>query len=436
MLPQLLPQARLAIISLCLAACNTSPGQLDRLDNLEPGVHAVPSQVLAAVHGVTVHHGGFGSAIAVDPTDTRQLYLLTDRGPNTDTRVPDQKFFPVPTFTPQIGHFRLDGDFLRLVRTIELKNAAGRKLTGIPNPPGAGGTGETAVAPDGVLIAPDPNGVDTEGLVVLPDGSFWVSDEYGPHLLHLDTNGRTLERLSPFGSGTRSLPAVFARRQPNAGMEGLTVLPDGRTLVGIMQSPLDNPKAAGRISRTLRILFFDTRTGASRQYLYLLEPNPSSGNTSLNGVSEIAAISDTSFLVLERDSSSPGDTLDPATTKRIYRISTAGATDVSDPSNRASGRLVRGKTLEALSLAELRANGITPVRKSLVLDLLSLPGGYPHDKPEGLALVGDRTLVIVNDDDFGVTDRPSGSFQSKILPQTGRVDRNAVFIVRLRAPLH
>jgi hypothetical protein len=321
------------------------------------------------------------------------------------------------------------------VSTIELKTESGRKLTGIPNPPGTGGTGETAVGPRNTPLSPDAHGVDSEGLVALPDGTFWVPGEYGPYLLHLDANGVTLEWLSPFGGGPRSLPAVFARRRPNAGTEGLSALPDGHTLVGVMQAPLDNPAAVGRTSRTLRILFFVTRTGETRQYLYLLEPNPSAGTTSANGVSEIAAVTDTSFLVLERDSSFPGDTANPATTKRIYRISLAGAPDVSDPGNGAMGRRVGNKTLDALSPAELHANQIIPVRKALILDLLSLPGGYPHDKPEGLALIGGRTLAIVNDDDFGVTDSPGGTFQAKILPRTGRVDRNTVLLVQLSTSL-
>ncbi len=76
------------------------------------------------------------------------------------------------------------------------------------------------------------------------------------------------------------------------------MLPDGHTLVGMMQAPLDNPLSAGRTSRTLRLLFLETRTDVTRQYLYQLEPNPSAGQTSTNGVSELVALSDTTFLVL------------------------------------------------------------------------------------------------------------------------------------------
>jgi hypothetical protein len=86
---------------------------------------------------------------------------------------------------------------------------------------------------------------DSEGLVALADGSFWVSDEYGPFITHFDRNGTEIERLSPWGADAghnvdtaHPLPAELTLRTKNKGMEGLTVTPDGRTLVGIMQSAL------------------------------------------------------------------------------------------------------------------------------------------------------------------------------------------------------
>ena len=44
-------------------------------------------------------------------------------------------------------------------------------------------------------VAKDPYGYDSEGLVALPDGTFWVSDEYGPYITHFDANGYELGRL-------------------------------------------------------------------------------------------------------------------------------------------------------------------------------------------------------------------------------------------------
>ena len=43
------------------------------------------------------------------------------------------------------------------------------------------------------------DGYDPEGLVALRDGTFWVSDEYGPYITHFDKTGKEIERLSPWG---------------------------------------------------------------------------------------------------------------------------------------------------------------------------------------------------------------------------------------------
>ena len=77
----------------------------------------------------------------------------------------------------------------------------------------------------------------------MKDGTFWISDEYGPHIVHYDEDGKQIERISPFGmdTGKRHLPAVLARRRANRGMEGLAANSDGKILVGIMQFTLFNP---------------------------------------------------------------------------------------------------------------------------------------------------------------------------------------------------
>jgi hypothetical protein len=67
------------------------------------------------------------------------------------------------------------------------------------------------------------------------------------------------------------------------------------------------------------------------------------------------------------------------------------------------------------------------------LDLLKgLPAIYPHAKAEGLALINGNTLVISNDDDFGVIPGPNGTFAQKILPFTKSVDRNRLYFVKLK----
>jgi hypothetical protein len=394
-----------------------------------PRVEVVPLEapdVLATWRGVRVRHGGFGSDLAVRPDEPGVFHLLGDRGPNFETSRADEKGFAVPGFTPQIGRFRREGARLLREAIIPLRTEDGTPITGLPHPPGPDSTGETAVDLDGEPLPLDAEGLDPEGLVALPDGTFWIADEYGPYLQHHDASGRRLERIAP-GAGPRALPAVLAMRRPNRGMEGLGVLPDGRTLVGIMQSSLDNPSAAvRRSSRVVRLVLFDTGSGDTRQFLYLQEA-PAMSN------SAVCALSDTELLVIEHDALFPGAEEEPSRLKRVYRVDLRGATDVSDPENGPRGQLLDGRTLEECAEAELRERGIHPVSKSLLVDLLAL--GYPHDKPEGLALLDDRTLAVINDDDFGIVGDGAGGIREKILPRTGELDRNTLWILTWERPL-
>lgn len=305
---------------------------------------AANPRVLQVVNGVNVYNGGFGSALVADPADPTVFYLLTDRGPNIGGTLTNSKVFAKPDFVPQIGKFRLTNDQLVLEKTILLSNAAGQPLNGLPNPAGQGSTGETALDLSGGTINPSIDGIDSEGMVMAPDRSFWLSDECGPHLVHVDANGRTLERINPFGTGTggRKLPLVFARRRPNRGMEGLAITPDGKTLVGLMQFPLYNPSAAA-VSGSLvtRILTYSIDTGETRQYVILME------RANLQAFSEITAISNTSFLVLERDGEYGTDANRNSIIKRIYKIDLTGATDISDPANGAGGKLLAAKPLRS-----------------------------------------------------------------------------------------
>jgi hypothetical protein len=391
-----------------------------------------PPAVLARLPGgVEVRHGGFGSALARDPRDPTAIFLLADRGPNVDGFRAGEKIFPVPSYTPRIARFRLqDCRFVRM-SVIALSDERGHPLTGLPQPPGPGATGELGTdlagrplpsrdgAPDGYSHL----GFDLEGLAVMANGSFWVSDEYGPYLLHVGPDGRVRTRVSPFG-GERPLPAVLAKRRPNFGMEGLTTLPDG-TLIGLMQGPLENPgpDAAGiRRTRVTRLVWYDPSSGASRQYVHLLE-RPDLMNTA------IAAFSATSFLTIERDEGLPAG---GGAVKRIYRVDIGEASDVGGDPRRPTGLLIGGKTLEQLTAdaddpaALLASHGIRVALKAPAADLLALAEPYPHDKPEGLAIMDDSTVAISNDDDFGLVDgaRPGDVRQKR--------DYGEIRVVRIR----
>ena len=386
---------------------------------------ALPYSVLGTVNNVEIRNGGFGSAACAHPTNAGEFYAMTDRGPNADAT--GGKYFPVPDYTPRIGHFRLNNDgTVEKLAEILFKTPSGTPISGRPNPVGFGSTGEIAYDLTGTTLATDEYGLDSEGLVALKDGTFWVSDEYGPHIVHYSSTGVQLERISPVGinTGNRKLPAVFAKRWANRGMEGLAITPDEKTLVGIMQSRLYNPSNAGAINKTLtRIVTFDIATGKTKQFLYKQEIDNNSN-------SEITALSATQFLVVERDGKFAGD---GTVMKHIYKIDISEATDVSGTDfNAENGLLVNGKALEANTWEDLAIANIKPVSKTLAVDVFNYLGNYPHDKLEGIWLINSNTIGIINDDDFGIWSDATNKIKAKTLSPTNGTERdgNRLYILK------
>ncbi|MEU6561804.1 esterase-like activity of phytase family protein [Nocardia nova] len=394
--------------------------------------------------GTTVQGSGFGSAWTPVPGSTDEFYGLTDRGPNVDGPDKDEKLVPIPDFVPEIGKFRLTGTRAELESTIELRNRAGVAFNGLVD--SAASTGETIRDLDGRPLPPTDHGLDPEGLVALPDGTFWISDEYGPFLVHVDASGKEIERLAP-GSG---LPKELSLRTPNQGMEGLTVTPDGRTLVGIIQSALQTPGlGSAREVPMTRIVTVDLASRAVAEYVYPLEDPKSK-----LAVSDITALDDHTFLVDERDGE-----LAPKANKKLWTIDLTGATDIGPrariPGTRYDpelGLLIGDQPLEthigkvptADAVTALRAAGITPVAKKSNLDLAGLLAGlnprgefFGHDKIEGVATTdGGATLYISDDSDFGLAGstgkEPPFGLKAKTLPD-GQQDTGEILRIDTRA---
>jgi len=413
-----------AIVFATLASCKDDDPVNNQDINYTKLPQEFPFSKLATVNSVDVIHGGFGSGSAAHPTRKGEFYVITDRGPNTDYL--NGKKFLVPDFTPTIMHFKINADGnIEVIKYIKLKNPSGQPITGLPNPAGMGSTGETAYDSSGNVLGTDNYGLDSESIVAAADGTFWVSDEYGPHIVHYSAEGVELERISPIGvnTGPRKLPAVLAKRRANRGMEGLCITPDGKTLVGTIQSTMYVPTKALATNTTLtRIVTFDIATGQTKQYLY---KQNGSGSDS---VCDITAISSTEFLVIERD----GNYGSQGGTKKVYRINIAGASDVNGTDITAvDGMKINNKTLEQSTWDEITNAGIKPVSKVLAVDLVAKLG-YEHDKFEGIVYLGNNKLAVFNDDDFGVLDDGNGNPKAKILPKTGKVDKGTMYVVDIQ----
>lgn len=428
--------AMVAAVASVAMASKISPPQKATLP--ATGAGAIP--IGTDVNSKAWYLGGFSDLAALGSSG-KEYWTLTDRGPNLDgtcgtTAV---KVYPVPGFAPEIVKLKVSDDALQVQERIPLRfgsNAA----TGLPvrsdskNEPAR----DIAVGPPtnpancSAVLSPTKFGVDSEGVVVDPrDGSFWVSDEYVPSLLHVARDGDVLGRFVP--SGYESLvqapvvddvfPAVVGEKfRGNRGFEGIAISPDGRALYVALQSAMQNPSSSTNASRAIRIFKLDIGNPSAParlgQWVYLLEPDTPSPNN--DKVSALVWVGDDKILVEERDdpspeSSNPGNTVNT----RLWQADLDPARALSplwDGPATATG----DKTLEQWYLPPSTGPGAgapstTPVAKCLYADVAQLlvgagfvlNGKASNGKLEGVALVKARgqnpsLIALLNDNDFGI----------------------------------
>jgi Esterase-like activity of phytase len=365
---------------------------------------------------------GLGSGLsqrAGDPKGT--IWAIADRGPNLKikpaieryglvhlkplSKVDGAKIMPRPQIGPTICQLKLDGDTVRLVRQLPLRGVSGRPISGLPIPIGTADV-EPAFDISGVALGSDPSGADTEAIVALSDGTFWIGDEYGPSLLHVDRNGQVLQRWVPKGLETALkgadydikpvLPAIALRRRINRGFEAVAVSRDERWLYLVFQSPLAHPGVtAFDNAQHVRIWKLDARTGAmAAQYLYPLDApatfrrDQAAGHAARSDVkvSEIAVFGRNRLLVLERISR----------TTKLYQVdlSPRFAVPVAHMDVRTR------PTIEQLSAASMTLEDVPVLAKSLVLTTDDAPD-MDRDL-EGLVVLSPNELLLVTDNDFSV----------------------------------
>ena len=380
------------LLAAWMTAASPAAAEIDLLGTGEiPGTAVDQSGLTGLLEdGVTPRNqiGGLGSAIAY--TGFGDFYYGTpDRGPaDGATTYPDRvylvrievrKSFSSPgqyVVKPQVWATRL------------LRNEKGQRLTG-------------SIAAFDPTNSTDSRRFDPEGVRASRcDGNFWVSDEYGPFVSEFGRDGKRRRSLAlpnkflidfPSATPTEELGKNAFGRQANRGMEGLAISPNGKKLYGIMQSPLIQDggldAALARVGTNARILEIDLETGAVREFLYVLDSRS-------NGISEILAVNDHQFLVLERD----GRVGAAAQVKQIFLIT------------------LHDTTTDIRSVKELPSTGVPadvePVEKALFLDMLhpdfGLAGASFPEKIEGLAFGPDlhdgrHLLIVSHDNDFFAT---------------------------------
>jgi hypothetical protein len=347
--------------------------------------------------------GGFGSSIAIDQKSWKKvgkdaykgtLWALPDRGWNTQGTLNFQnrvhKFLIKLSVADNATVESPSAPNLQLLYqdTIRFTDPAGTPVTGLdadatgpylsfpgfPDLPAATYTGDGFGnnGTGGHRVS-----VDSEGLVLNPDSSFYVSDEYGPYIYHFSSTGKMLSAIRPpnafipLRNGTESFsaasPPVYnpneqitpedptQGRANNQGLEGLTASPDGKYIYALMQSALDQEgglkKKNRRYTRLLQYSASAFSSSAPVPEAEYVVPLPLYNDDSVAAQSEIHFLTDTQFFVLARDSNAGHGA---ASSTSLYRH--IDIFDISNATNIASVTYDAFNASIASSKGKLNAN--------------------------------------------------------------------------------
>jgi hypothetical protein len=323
--------------------------------------------------------GAFGSAIAW--TGNGEHYVTAvDRGPGDGST----------TFQDRLELFEIHVDpsanpplAVKLEKTTMLVDESGRPLVG------AASAFDNEHPERGLRF-------DPEGIRPSREGTYFVSDEYGPWIAEFNLAGKLMRRLDVpprfqvphlAAENEDRLPENDHGRVANHGFEGLAITSDGARLFALLQGPLIQDH--GREGVNCRLLEIELSTGRTRELCVALPSKAHSFN-------ELLAIDDHRFLAIERDHEKGKKARD----KKIVLLDVADASDVS--------------SIESLPESGLPA-GVKGVVKAAFLDMLEprfgLAGETFPEKIEGLAFGPDladgrHVLIVTSDNDYRA-DAPS-----------------------------
>ena len=382
---------------------------------------------------------GFGSgAYHRAGDDSNVFYTITDRGPNikcTDTNAVfgidnfcvegGDKVFPQPDFTPTIYKIKLtknttDSYGYEILEELPLKNTNGDNISGVTNNLTVTDS-ETSIGANGELLAYDNAGLDTEAIVRLQDGTFWVTDEYGPSLVHVDSNGTILKRVVPQTVASDLvdagypvvglLPDTLKNRKLNRGIESIALSEDEKSLYFIMQSPLAFPdnntyKTSSHVRLFKLALTNGDITAVTGEYVYNLDRASSFAGLDGTGdqdkkqsdvkISEMVAVGNNQLVILERISG----------VTKFYRVNLNTGDNILGKEISSgfveNNESTENKTLE--QVFDLASHNANAVNKELVFNTLTdMPEGIAAPKKiEGIAILDSEHVLLINDNDFGI----------------------------------
>ncbi len=338
---------------------------------------------------------GIGSGLYFIGEENGELKFVTvtDRGPNADSPKVDgteTKIFIVPNYTPLMMDVTVgkNGAIATNARPLHDDNG---NISGLPLPKGlVGSTHEIPLTETLDILESKTNGLDVEGIVADGNGGYWLSDEYGPFLIHIDAQGKILEQLGPTPNEAEKgiatgLPNIIKWRQPNRGFEGIARLPDG-TIVAPVQSTLDIDGKTAKKAGFTRLVSYHPETKATKMIAYPIDVDAYESPKDAK-IGDIVALDQDRILIVEQGKDKNGEMRN-----LVYVVNMKNASDLAQFDEKQAP--------EFNTMAELNQRGIQLAEKELLIDLREY--GWRQEKAEGLALVNDHTIALINDNDFGV----------------------------------
>ena len=266
---------------------------------------------------------------------------------------------------------------------------------------------------------------DIESFQRARDGSYWVGDEFGPFLLHFNSQGEllippislpnflNLGKLNFIKSPdhpswqkmTNPMERVAAANLPGSrGFEGMALNSSGNKLYIILEGALkDDPQ-----KKRLLIHEFDlaSKKYTGKVFSYELENEN-------HAIGELTAINDNEFIVIERDHLQ------------------------GDPQNSVFDKPAKFKRIYKIDIDKITQNGF--VHKELLADLLNISdpkciGGngeknckftFPFVTIESVLPLDAQTLLIINDNNYA----------DSMGRTPKRIDNTEFIAIKLKKPL-
>jgi glycerophosphoryl diester phosphodiesterase len=222
---------------------------------------------------------------------------------------------------------------------------------------------------------------DIESVVRAKDGSFWIGEEFGPFLLHVDRRGRVLSAPVPFvGGKSPDNPTLTAGETANVprsrGFEALAASPDGRHLYPIVEGALVNDPDKRR-----RLVYeFDTvrQRYTGRTWAYQTD-------TDANDVGDAHMTSSHELVVVERDDFQGA----AAVTKRVYKLDLRKGD--------AAGFLVKTLVIDLLKIDNPDEIG---VERSPGAYGVGRTFSFPFQSVETVVPLGQDRYLLANDNNY------------------------------------